>query len=274
MLTETKPEKLPFAKGALVGAALAALVVVTVYEGEVVVSSHEGSALVTPGARATIAPGHAPHLTDDENALARLTEERDALRRSVDELDAQLGTMMKSIAKGSDPFVDENARLKEKLARALSELRAFEHEEMKKAGDAVPWPKDVPEEFREEGVKRAIQDAIRAAGLKGEIASIDCTEFPCAAYGEIVVDGSKEDSARGLENFSKALNGVYPEDDVSRHESIWGKSEKSDDGAPRIRNHFAVAVYPDSLADEEERKAISQRLRWRSQQYMDAVLSP
>ena len=154
------------------------------------------------------------------------------------------------------------------------QLRAFEREEMKKAGDAVPWPKDIPPEFQEAGVKSAVMDAIRASGLKGEISSIDCTEFPCAAYGEIVVDGSKEDSARGMDAFSKALNGVYPEEDVSRHESIWGKSEKGDDGAPRIRNHFSVAVYPDSHTDEAQRKAISQRLRWRSQQYMDAVLAP
>lgn len=275
MLTEQNPGRASFAKGALTGATLAAaLVYVTVHEGEVVVSSSEGTALLVPGDRATLASGGPPRVATTDDTLKAIIDERDALRRSVDDLDQQLGTMMKAVANGSDPLVAENARLKERLARSEDTVRAFEHAEAEKAGKAFPWPKDVPEIFREEGVKKAISDAIAAAGIQGELTGIDCSEYPCVAFGELVVDGNKDESARAVDKFTGALDRTYPEDGVSRMEGIWAKSEKTPDGSPRTKSHFTIGVFPDEGTSEEEQKAIADRLRFRGQQYMESVLSP
>ena len=68
-----------------------------------------------------------------------------------------------------------------KLALAEGILRAQEHD---KVGDPVPFPDDLPEQFRpdafEEAVRRALDKCAPAGGLA--LHHVDCSEYPCMVF--------------------------------------------------------------------------------------------
>lgn len=267
------------AMGAVAGAALASAVLVTVYEGRVDVESAGRTESLAAGetalATAETAPARVPAKVaalEEENAL--LARQERALKDQVDELEGQLKVVMTAHANGADPLVAENKSLRDELRAMKSELSAFKQERAQRAGEPVPWPEDVPAAYREDGIKRAIVDAIQKAGLEGDLQSIDCSEFPCVAWGEITTPGDKEDNARALKRFEEGLRGTYPDDGHNMHQSVWSKSERTEDGSLQHRSMFGIAVYPDDSVDDETGKQVQKRLRWRNQQYMDAVVSP
>jgi hypothetical protein len=80
-----------------------------------------------------------------------------------------------------DPADDALRECETKLSLAEGILRAQEHE---KLGDPVPFPADLPPQYRPEGFEHAIRAALAACDRLGdvELSHVDCSEFPCLAF--------------------------------------------------------------------------------------------
>jgi hypothetical protein len=115
---------------------------------------------------------------------------------------------------------DELRECQTRLALAQGVLEAQEHE---KVGDPVPFPDDLPPQYRPDGFEDAVRrvlDACAATGL--ELGHVDCTEFPCIAffrpsavsYGQqIRALGSCDGWQRVFERWSGGSNDLFMTDD-------------------------------------------------------------
>ncbi len=262
--------------GALGGAALAAAVVVTVYEGKVALANAGGVTHLTAGQTAVAQPGQVPRgVASKVSALEadkrRLASERDSLRTQVEEMEEQVKRMTLAAQDGKSPLASENEALRAQLKNARENLAAERAAEAARAGQATPWPETLPERYKQDGMQQAFNQALAAAGIDGDIKSIDCTEFPCIVFGQIN-NGTKEQAEADFKKFDAALRQQFPEDGHSMHESAWSRSKKGPDGKPTTVTHFGVSVYPEDVVSKEGEGAVSKRSRFRTQSYMDSEL--
>jgi hypothetical protein len=265
-------------KSALVGAAggalMAAAVLVTVYEGRVALASPGGDAVLTAGQAAVTSTGQPPRRVEGRVAALeadgrRLASERDSLRGQVEEMEAQIRSMTLAQQQGKTPQEAENAALREQLKNLRAALAAERAELAARSGETVAWPKDLSPAYKQDGLQRSFTEAIKAAGLDGEIKSIDCTEFPCLVYGKATHHGGKEMQAVEIKKFEEALHQSYPEEGHSIHESVWSQSRKAPDGSTELVSTFGVSIYPKDSVDEGTGAQVRKRVRFRQQQYMD-----
>lgn len=266
--------------GAAAGALLTGTILVTVYEGRVDVKSaadREGLSLKageTALASADQAPTKvAPTLASLQKERAFLEDQRKELRDQVTQLEEQLKVVMIAKANGKDPVVAENTALKEELAQVRSKLSAYEEVDADRRGEPTEWPEDIDPIYKEAHMKEALLSTLKDLGLKGDLDSVDCTEFPCMAFGVVEVDGDREASAREMERFSELLKGHFPQEGVSRSNSVWSRSIKKDDGSIMHQNNFGVSIYPDGFVEGEEKKALEKRNRFRMQSYSDSLVA-
>jgi hypothetical protein len=77
-------------------------------------------------------------------------------------------------------------------------------------GKPLQEPPDLPDRFKQQVLLDAVRGAFREVNPKAEVTSIDCTEYPCIAYGS----GLTMDQLHALGKTS-ALQ-VYRDDDVSQ----------------------------------------------------------
>ena len=260
--------------GAAGGALVAATVVVSVYEGRVALANSAGETQVAAGATAVARPGSAPRVVDGRGAameeqVRRLAAERDHLRTQVAQMEAQVRGMMLAPSQGRDPRDAQLESLQEQLGAVRGALAAERTAQAQRAGEAVPWPADLGEAYKQEGLKRAFLDAIQAAGIQGDVKSIDCSEFPCVVYGEARHEGNKEAAEAEFKRFNEALQRTYPEKGHSTHQSAWSRSTKRADGQPETSTMFAISVYPEDAVDDEALKQVRKRVRHRNQQYIE-----
>lgn len=234
-------------KGALVGAALASGVWLTVHQGTAHSASSDGQPrLIQAGERVALrtpepvieAPAPAPAAPETqatrvernvEPAAADVIAERDALRARI-------------------------KRLKRKLAEQAS---ALEHH----LGEALPFPDDLDPLYREDALMQHFSDALAQIGADGEVTEIDCSEFPCIVYGKVRgedgTDMRRLHDADALQAYGKGIG----------NSSVWGgKTVKN--GEPSESAVFGIAAYPkDQIADEA---MLQKRLRVRHQAYWEA----
>lgn len=265
--------------GAAAGALLTGTILVTVYEGRVDVKSPGAAESLSLNAGETAlasadrAPTKvAPTLASLQKERAFLEDQRKQLRNQVEELEGQLKVVMIAKANGKDPVVAENSALKEELAQVRSKLSAYEEVDNDRRGEPMEWPEDIDPVFKEAHMKEALLSTLEDLGLKGDLDSVDCSEFPCMAFGVVEVDGDREASAREMERFSETLKSHFPSDGVSRSNSIWSRSMPQDDGSVKHQNNFGVSIYPDDAVGEEQKKALAKRNRYRMQSYSDSLL--
>lgn len=76
-------------------------------------------------------------------------------------------------------------------------------------------PPGLPDRFKEKALLDAVQRAFQQIDPKAEVTSIDCTEYPCIAYGS----GLSMEQVKALRS-SSALQ-VYAQDDLSM--LVWNK---------------------------------------------------
>ncbi|MEW5850741.1 MAG: hypothetical protein AB2A00_18280 [Myxococcota bacterium] len=267
------------AMGALVGATLSTAVLVTVYEGKVAFANTGGQQVLTAGQSAVATSTQAPQRVDArsqalEQDNRNLRAQRRDLQEQLDALEQQLKSMMMAQANGQDPLVAENRALRDQLASVRRQLEAERAEQQQRAGETVPWPANLGPQYQEEGLKKSFLEAISAAGMQGDVKSIDCTEFPCVVYGEARLEGDKKVAEKRLEAFEQQFYKAYPENEHSVHQSLWTTSEKGPDGTPQQRANFAMSVYPKDTVDEDTRNKVRKRLRHRNEQYMQSALDP
>lgn len=262
--------------GAATGAALAAAVVVTVYEGRVALANSHGRVEAVPGQEARARADAAPRAADSRaGRVARerdaLAEERDRLRAQLDEAEAQVRSVMLAGRDAKDPLLAENQKLREQLAQAREALSAERADVAEREGRALPFPKELPESYRQDGLQRAFMDALSAAGIRGDVRSIDCTEFPCVVYGEAHHAADRAEAEADFKRFEAELRKAYPDKVNSMHEGVWSRSHKTDDGKAEHVSHFAISVYPSDAVDEATRNEVRKRMRHRNERYMETL---
>jgi ferric-dicitrate binding protein FerR (iron transport regulator) len=267
-----KGMKMSAASG-IAGAVLATAAWVTVYEGSVEVESKGEKVAVVAGERAELQAGAAPRRIGEETR-AELVSSRDALRAQVDTLEGQLKEIMIARSSGEDPLAARNRQLEAEVRELRSSLDVEQQLRAQNEGEKVPFPEGLGDEYREAALKKGFEAAIAASGLQGEVKAIDCNEYPCIVFGEFSVSGvSGEETGDMADRFWDALEEQYPEEANNRGISHSKFRERSADGTVNQRSMFGVTVTPKDIdkMDEERRKKVNRRVRWRNQQYMDAV---
>lgn len=238
------------AAGAALGAALSAVVVVSVYEGRVSLENAHGHVSAGPGeearARSDQPPSSALAPSNEVTALARSAA---ALARAEQALEASRA------ASGGDvrALLDENARLRQELAAQRAEVAVMQAEQVEDRGEALPFPDDLPARFTEPVLLKSFQQAFADVGMQGEVSHIDCTEYPCIVFGK--VQGDTRDLMKQLQQ-SPAFRD-YTDD--QRRVSGWAR----DEGGPE---EFAVVLTPKSGGEHDEQETTTRRIRWRVDQ--------
>lgn len=156
----------------------------------------------------------------------------------------------------------ENAHLREELlslSRRFEEARA---ELRESAGEPLPFPKDLDPRFGERALRDAFDKAFAEVGAKGEISSIDCSEFPCIVYGEVDTREHREalDQAGAFAPYKADAHSV----------NAWSTTVKDKSGAPKEKHQFGVAMFP-RYEDKAQRDAIGKRLKYRNEQVFEAM---
>jgi hypothetical protein len=156
----------------------------------------------------------------------------------------------------------ENAHLREEL---LSLSRRFEEakaELKESAGEPLPFPKGIDPRFGENALRDAFDKAFAEIGAKGEITSIDCSEFPCIVYGEV-------DTAAQREALEEA--GAFKAYKADAHSvNAWSTTVKDQSGTPKAKHQFGIALFPRN-DDKSQREAIGKRLKYRNEQVYEAM---
>lgn len=184
---------------------------------EVPTKPPDPAARATPPAPTAVSPSAAPPPTSE----AVRDQEVLSLRAKVAQLEAALGTEVK--------------------------LRAGTE------GERVPVPAGLAPRLRDEKqLVSAFNAALKEAGFKGEVSSVDCSEHPCLVFGNGF--GGRGDLEKLLPTSGFA---AYAKDSMSTYGFQRGPDEK--DPASRF---FGVAVMPsDSESSDELKKRIEFRVR-------------
>ena len=237
------------AAGAVLGAALSAAVVVSVQEGRVSLENEHGAVAVAAGEEARAERGTAPRASaPPADALARTAA---ALARAEQALEATRAASDGDVG----ALVAENARLRAELTDERASLQVMKAERVEDRGEALPFPEDLPPRFSEQGLLKSFQQAFADGAVKGEVSSIDCTEYPCIVYGK--VQGDTRDLMKELQKSASFKD--YAED----RQAVSGWT-RGDDGP----EEFAVVLTPKPAEgdDEAERSQAGRRVRWRIDQ--------
>ncbi len=259
-------------RDAVVGAVfagLAAMAVVTVYEGGVRLVPEEGAALeCSAGETATLAPTGARAGTPKDAG----DEQTRALKKQVRTLEEQLKGFMLAEANGTSPLVEQNQRLQQQVAELSRQLEAESEMRAGQEGHAFAFPEGLPDAYRGDALRQLFTNKLQQSGLEGDIEAVDCSEFPCIVYGKAMMEG---DDRSSLDKAFREMNNLIANEfDPERHHyntSVWGGIDEGPQGKKQ-KNIFGFAIYPkDSVADGDM-TAMKRRLRYRNTQYADQFL--
>src|SRR5258706_9350699 len=137
-----------------------------------------------PRAVGAAAPGPAAASATADLAACRTREvaAARAQRTCVDEarsLRAQLEILRAPPDAGETAREAEVRVLRKELDRARASLRGEQEERQTTEGKPIEFPKDLPERYQQPALLRSVGDALRAAGVAGEVKAVDCNEYPC-----------------------------------------------------------------------------------------------
>jgi hypothetical protein len=263
--------------GALAGAAGTAAVtavLLTVFEGGVVLANQGEEVAVVAGQSAKASTTEAPRVLPEERARALgaenelLAAQTRSLREQVGELEGQLKAMMIARANGEDPVVADNERMRDELARLRRDLDVERQLRSSSEGEEVPFPDDLPAKYTEGPLKSAFLDMFSDAGLAGDVIAIDCSEYPCIVYGEMEVGGDRAAMDKAWVALEHALHERFPAEE-SNH-SIRNSTFRKD--KEEAKSVFGIALTPKSHdRSDEQRKNQNKRVRLRNQEFMDAL---
>lgn len=167
---------------------------------------------------------------------------------------AELATLRAELDDARDTIDD--------LRAEIADERALRDET---EGRPVPFPDALDDKFRGDALRQTFETALAEADLEGEIVSVDCSEFPCIVYGDVV-----NDDEQALEHLGET-DAMQTYAGAGNNTSAWSRRERDDDGETDPRLFFGVALLPEAaMKDEALRAEIGKRLRFRNQQAFDA----
>lgn len=113
----------------------------------------------------------------------------------------------------------------------------------------------------EQELVRVFRQAVAESGYDVELASVDCTEYPCILYGHTA------DDPQILNEFlaSSAFDALAA---LERRVFTWGRAQVAD--REEERRYFGLSFYP-APSDQAEAERLGQRLQFRTQLMWDAV---
>lgn len=158
---------------------------------------------------------------------------------------------------------ERNVRLVEENKRLQSGLSALKQDLLFARGKPAGWPAKVPPRHTRESVVRAVNKALKEAGINGEITDKDCNEYPCVLSGSAQGQVSKERFKRILS--TKALQ-AYRGDHAQT--STTTRTGHDSLGRRWVRSHFAIALMKGGPAGTEPDV---KRTVYRLRQLMDAT---
>ena len=124
---------------------------------------------------------------------------------------------------------------------------------MEAQGQPVPMPDNLDARFKSEALMKSLTAALNETFPGAQVTSIDCSEYPCIAYGEGMGKREDFDKLKGA-----AAYAPYRDDRAAQYG--WGTTE---DGKPLQR--FGMVVSPKD-APSPSTQDMGKRLNYRIQQ--------
>ncbi len=127
-------------------------------------------------------------------------------------------------------------------------------------GTPLAFPEGHSKEADQQKLLAALQTALKAHGLEGDVAAVDCSEFPCIAHGGF--KGIDDDAINAVFDEAKAAVGGAPYASLNRF--------KDAKDAANDKTTFSISLYPENLPQAEQDN-LNKRLRARKNAYVDAA---
>ncbi|MCP4498425.1 MAG: hypothetical protein GY822_00460 [Deltaproteobacteria bacterium] len=273
-LPTSSRSSLALAAGGILAGTFTTLLVVHVLEGDVLVSSNDGGKSVQVGAgqetkideRGRISTAEASPNGD----LEKLQAEREHYKKLAAGLQTQLENRIALDVNGPAEILNENEKLRKKLAKLEHEQELVDEERLQKEGTPVAFPDDLPDAYKESALREMFMEALKNLGVAGEVKAIDCSEYPCVGWGELTpencADLPEEDSH--MKELSKRLRSQMPEG-TSWSKGVWHNKKKGEDGTTSAKEVFSMSPFPNE-ENEETLRNIQTRLRLRNRQFMES----
>jgi hypothetical protein len=198
----------------------------------------------------------------DESVTRRLRAENDDLKAALDNAQHAAGGDVQKL-------VAENRELREKLRHEDEELALNDADRGDKEGKPRAFPKDLAPRFTQDALLKSFTDALKQAGVDGNVSHIDCDEFPCIVYGD--VKAGTDIQASNLADKLKDAPALAQYKDDEDNNSWWRSLKKTDDGKTEENTMFGIAVWPKSENGDNGGDDIAKRIGFRNQQMWDAM---
>ncbi len=129
-------------------------------------------------------------------------------------------------------------------------------------GVVVPFPDGRTAKGDEQALHEALNKALAAHGLAGDVTALDCSEFPCIAHGRLKGDIDNEALQPVFDDAKRALGG----------ETYASLSRYRDEKDPtKTYSSFSLSLFPSDLPEAEQQN-LNKRLRARKNAYVDATV--
>jgi hypothetical protein len=204
-------------------------------------------------------------------AEENMRRSREALREEVRSLRDRLRATDEARLSGANPAAAENTILRAEVERLRARLQTEKLVRREHEGKPFEFPPDLPDRYRQDALMKTFTEAMRRAGVAGEVQSIDCNEFPCIVYGNLEAKGRSDTEAK-FRALNDELRKQHPAESDQMTTSLWTSRDKKE-GAEKQRSMFGFSVFPNDpkyAKDSELRR----RLRHRQSQYVEAAGNP
>ncbi|MDF1563661.1 MAG: FecR domain-containing protein [Deltaproteobacteria bacterium] len=256
--------------------------VVSVYEGGVLLSNEGGEVRVGPGEVASTGVKGAPRkqrvLRVDTGAAApgeldATLAERDALRGRVESLEKQLSSLKEGGRIAPEVLDGETVALRQEVEALREKLHAMKKADLDPIRQAIPFPDGLDARYREEALMSAFQEALRLGEIPGDVRAIDCSEYPCIVHGVLSVGDTEEALREALGRFEARLAEQYPEDESDTQMMVSRMKRRNEAGEEETSDNFAVTITPaDGEREPEDAAREAARIRERVGQYFQSSL--
>jgi hypothetical protein len=147
---------------------------------------------------------------------------------------------------------NEVVTLRARVAELETLVLSLRKENQTVGGTVSPWPADLPPRLRDTNrLRQTFNAAFREAGfVKGDVTSVDCSEFPCIVFGKGFGQRGDYEKIQPTPSFA-----AYAKDS----QWVWGWNKSKDEGPDGYA--FAVVLMPEGLKQKGElRRRIDVRI--------------
>jgi hypothetical protein len=191
----------------------------------------------------------------------RDTRDAQILEGEIASLRRQLAAYQEPDDTTMPPMAAENRILRDEIEKLRSALRREKDARAAEESSPIEFPRDLPERYRQEAMLKAVSEAIRAAGVPGEVRSVDCNEYPCIVYGDARVHSPGELHTY-FRRAEEQLRRDYPAASSAMRTSLFSSRPQEGEETTAL---FGIAIYPkaESEAERAQENEMRKRMRYR-----------